>query len=76
MVGWVKCHIFGVHNYSVCCGRGRVQLECDRCGRRSAGWAVHSQPQDTRVEPTAARRGSGLGFASLLALVELLRLRG
>jgi hypothetical protein len=76
MLGWVKCHVFGVHNYSVCCGRRRVQLECDRCGRRSTGWSVQPSPQDADPEPLPARRRGPLGAASLVALVEVLRLRG
>jgi hypothetical protein len=47
MWDWINCHLAGRHEYAVWSDSNRMCLRCLRCGRRSNGWAVAANNDET-----------------------------
>lgn len=42
MWNWINCYLSGRHDFAVTCASGSMFLQCNHCGKRSNGWAVHT----------------------------------
>lgn len=50
----LNCYLSGGHDYGISCERGAMFLRCVRCGKRSSGWEVATQPS-RRTTTTPAK---------------------
>ena len=57
MWNWLNCYLSGRHDFGITCSSGSIFLRCIHCGKRSNGWAVHTeQPALVTVTAPAPRR--------------------
>jgi len=54
MWNWLNCYLSGRHDFGVTCASGSIFLRCIHCGKRSNGWAVHTE--HTAMVPAPALR--------------------
>jgi hypothetical protein len=57
-LAWIRCHVFGAHDFRVQCESGRVYLTCRQCGAQSRGWVFEEVPWTARVRFDPGTRAS------------------
>lgn len=73
MWDWINCHLAGRHEYAVWSDSNRMFLRCLRCGRRSNGWDVATNEDESHHvhrpgDGARARRNLVAGALSLIGL--------